>query len=84
MTLPLTQRKKKSPERLHLHHCFNLWARHPEIESRYGDLIAAMNEHELNVRLRRLLPFPEAPISDSDADADSHADASADADPTSL
>ena len=54
-----TRRKKQSPERLHLHQCFNAWVQHPEIECRYGALIAAMNGHELNERLRKLLPVLE-------------------------
>lgn len=51
-----TRRRKKTPERAHLHHCFSAWAQHPELEDRYAALTAAMRGHELKERLRRLLP----------------------------
>ena len=69
MTVPKikTQRRKQSPERMHLHHCFNAWLKHPEIGSRYGALTSAMNRHELKSRLCRLLPADDttpSPMSD--------------------
>ena len=52
----MTARKKQSPERIHLQLCFNAWFQHPELEERHHALNAAMKDHEIRERLRRLLP----------------------------
>ncbi len=52
----MTARKYRSPEHERAYAAFNSWMRRPDLADRYDDLRAAMNEHELKDRLRRLLP----------------------------
>ena len=58
----MTARTYRSPEHERAYACFNNWMRRPDQEDRYADLIAAMNEHELKDRLRRLLPPVPVPL----------------------
>lgn len=55
---PRRRRGKRSAERVILHDAFNAWLQQPQIEARYCLLTAAMREHELRERLRKLLPEP--------------------------
>lgn len=57
-TAPLKPRTrgKRTADRTILHNAFNAWLQQPQIEDRYSLLCAAMREHELKERLRKLLP----------------------------
>lgn len=58
-TATKTVRKKQSPEHVRLYHCFKAWVKNPANDDHCRSMRQAMDCHELNERLRRLIPSTE-------------------------